>query len=144
MYEGNLQPLCYQIVTSTVGPARPGPGKIRPRPGPRPAKLIFTGPGPARAFKFQARTRPGPQNIIQARPGPAHGLRASPARGPRPGPCRTLICTHSLTEIRGSPFFDNTAIQPRSVWSTGLFCGGSIIVEQSTGHHKRSRHTNNI
>ena len=54
------------------------------------------------------------------------------------------LCTHSLTEIRGSPFFDNTAIQPRAVWSTGLFCGGSIIVEQFTGHHKRSRHTNNI
>ena len=35
-------------------------------------------------------------------------------------------------------------LQPRAVWSTGLFCGGSIIVEQSTGHHKRSRHTNNI
>ena len=31
------------------------------------------------------------------------------------------IYTHSLTEIRGSPFFDNTAIQPRAVWSTGLF-----------------------
>ena len=54
------------------------------------------------------------------------------------------ICTHSLTEIHGSPFFDNTAIQPRAVWSTGLFCGRSIIVEQSTGHNKRSRHTNNI
>ena len=38
----------------------------------------------------------------------------------------------------------NTAIQPRAVWSTGLFCGGSIIMEQSTGHNKRSRHTNNI
>ena len=24
------------------------------------------------------------------------------------------ICTHSLTEIRGSQFFDNTAIQPRA------------------------------
>ena len=35
------------------------------------------------------------------------------------------ICTHSLTEIRGSPFID-------------------IIVEQSTAHHKRSRHIDNI
>ena len=53
-------------------------------------------------------------------------------------------CTHSLTEIRGSPFIDNTAVQPRAVWSAGLFCGGSIIVEQSTAHHKRSRHIDNI
>ena len=48
------------------------------------------------------------------------------------------ICTHSLTEIRGSPFFDNTAVQPRAVWSAGLFRGGSIIVEQYTAHHKRN------
>ena len=54
------------------------------------------------------------------------------------------IRTHSLTEIHGSPFFDNTAVQPRAVWSAGLFCGGSIIVEQSTAHHKRSRRINNI
>ena len=27
----------------------------------------------------------------------------------------TPLCTHSLTEIRGSPFFDNTAIQLRAV-----------------------------
>ena len=52
--------------------------------------------------------------------------------------------THSLTEIRGSPFFDNTAVQPRAVWLAGLFCGGSIIVEQSTAHHKRRRHIDNI
>ena len=80
-------------MTFTVGPARPRPGKVRPRPGPQPAKILLTSPGPARACKFQARTRPGPQNIIQARPGPVHGLRASPARGPRPGPCRTLAPT---------------------------------------------------
>ena len=46
--------------------------------------------------------------------------------------------------IRGSTFIDNTAVQPRAVWSAGLFCGGSIIVEQSTAHHKRSRHIDNI
>ena len=34
----------------------------------QPAKLLFT--SLARACKFQARTRPGPQNIIEARPGP--------------------------------------------------------------------------
>ena len=56
----------------------------------------------------------------------------------------TPLCTHSLTEIRGSPFIDNTAVQPRAVWSAGLFCGGSIFVEQSTAHHKRSRHIDNI
>ena len=78
-------------MTFTVGPARPRPGKVRPRPGPQPAKVLLTSPGPARACNFQARTRPGPQNIIEAWPGPAHGLRASPARGPRPGPCRTLV-----------------------------------------------------
>ena len=38
----------------------------------------------------------------------------------------TPLCTHSLTEIRGSPFFDNTAVQPRTVWSAGLFCCGSV------------------
>ena len=43
-----------------------------------------------------------------------------------------------------SLFIDNTAVQPRAVWSAGLFCGGSIIVEQSTAHHKRSRHIDNI
>ena len=88
-------------MTFIVGPARPRPGKVRPRPGPQPAKLLLTSPGPARACKFQARTRPGPQNIIESWPGPAHGLRAGPARGPRPGPCRTLIDTH--------PYFLNVA-----------------------------------
>ena len=63
---------------------------------------------------------------------------------PRPSLSYVTGDTHSLTEIRRSPFFDNTAVQPRAVWSTGLFCGGSIIVEQSIGHNKRSWHTNNI
>ena len=80
-------------MTFTVGPARPRPGNVRPRPGPQPAKLLLTSPGPARACKFQARTRPGPQHIIESWPGPSHGLRAGPARGPRPGPCRTLLST---------------------------------------------------
>ena len=78
------------IVTFTIGPR---PGNVRSRPGPQPAKLLLTSPGPARACKFQARTRPGPQTIIETWPGPAHGLRAGPARGPRPGPCRTLRAT---------------------------------------------------
>ena len=87
--EGNFNHYVKTRVTFTVGPARPRPGKVRPRTGPQPATLLFTSPDPARACKFQARTRPGPQNIIEARPGPAHGLRAArPAgRGPaRAGP----------------------------------------------------------
>ena len=87
--EGNFNHYVKTRMTFTG----PRPWKVRPRPGPQPATLLFTSPGPARACKFQARTRPGPQNIIESRPGPAHGLRADPARGPRPGPCMTLVWT---------------------------------------------------
>ena len=60
------------------------PGKVMPRPGPQPATLLFTSPGPARACKFQARTRPGPQNIIEARPGPWAAGRPGPRAEARP------------------------------------------------------------
>ena len=95
-------------MTFTVGPARPRPRKVRPRPGPQPAKLLLTSPGPARACKFQARTRPGPQNIIESWPGPVHGLRAGPARGPRPGPCRTLAHTMRFSLVRRSSSVETT------------------------------------
>ena len=49
------------------------------------------------------------------------------------------ICTDLLTEIRSSTFFDHTAVQPRAVWSAVLFCGGSIIVEQSSAHHQLTK-----
>ena len=55
-----------------------------------------------------------------------------------------IIRTDSLTEIGGSTVFDNTAVQPRPVWSADLFCVVSIIVEQSAAHHQRSRHINKI
>ena len=70
-------------MTFTVGPARPRPGKVRPRPGPQPAKLLLTSPGPARACKFQARTRPVPQNVIESWPGSA---RPGPWAAGWPGP----------------------------------------------------------
>ena len=131
-------------MTFTVGPARPRPGKVRPRPGPQPAKLLLTSPGPARACTFQARTRPGPQNIIESWPGPAHGLRAGPAHGlragpahgPRPGPCRTLVhimILHNLSEGNAEYFSSadvSSGVSPvllsvarRNIWSVSLqFC----------------------
>ena len=76
------------IVTFSVGPgtAQARESYAHAQPGPQNYNLCQ-----ARACKFQARTRPDPHNIIEARPGPAHGLRAGLAHGPRPGPCRTLI-----------------------------------------------------
>ena len=73
-------------MTFTVGPARPRPGKVRPRPGPQNYYL------PARPGPASFRPRPGPQNIIESWPGPwAAGW---------PGPCRTLLYTPARCRTR--------------------------------------------
>ena len=106
-------------MTFTVGLARPRPGEVRPRPGPQTAKLLLTSPGLAGVCKFQACTRPGPQNIIESWPGPAHGLRAGPARaGPYSAPARmsqgeasSCISSRKWNNFNSTPVSDLEAVQ---------------------------------
>ena len=79
-------------MTFTVGPARPRPGKVRPRPGPRPAaRKIITyqpGPGPGLLVSGPHPARPCPQHIIEAWPGPARPMDCGPARPAGRSPAR--------------------------------------------------------
>ena len=85
-------------MTFTVGP---GPAQAREsyaqaRPAVREIIIYQPGPGPGLQVS-------GPQNIIEACPGPAHALRADPARGPRPGPRRTLIIRYRIKQTLTLP-----------------------------------------
>ena len=84
-------------VTFTIGPAQARESLAQARPAAR--KIITYRPGPGPGLQVSCPHPARPVNYYRnlTRPGPAHRLRASPARGPRPGPCRTLVC--SMLEI---------------------------------------------
>ena len=87
---------------------RPGPGKVRPRPGPQPAKLLLTSrpgpasfrpaPGPALQVSGPHPARPAKYHRNLARPGPWAACRPAPraeARPVRDPTVRHQNCSHT-------------------------------------------------
>ena len=79
------------FIMSSPGPARPA--HTRPRPGPSPMGLncFQPRPGPGPQYVGPGPARPGPRDYVEARPGPARGLRAGPGLDQKPGPRRALV-----------------------------------------------------
>ena len=67
---------------------------------------------------------------IEAWPGPAHGLRAGPARRPRPGPYRT----QSAWIIRGGVHHSITVLPPSVYVHDEQLVGQSIELEVEVKH----------
>ena len=109
-------------VTFTVGPARPRPGKVRPRPGPQPANVLLTRP-----CKFPAL----PANYHRRLASPAHGLRAGPALGPRPGPWRTLQDTYHIVRRSKKLFKITPILLPQTPTHMGYWILSQVFMRQA-------------